>query len=78
MHGRPPRESSRHSVPVVVPGDLPGKAVREERALRPRTDDRHLSTQDVDELWQFVQRQCSQEAADPTDPIVVDDRPSGV
>src|ERR1700721_2865314 len=41
------------------------------RSMWPRSDDRHLAAQHIEELWQFIERRLPQERSDTGNPRVV-------
>ena len=45
------------------------------RCMRPRTNERHLPTQDIEKLWKLIDAGAAQPAAYSRDPLVVADSP---
>src|SRR5258706_3053255 len=71
---RPARYPGPHPVPMgVLVDDVLAQSVAGAHAdrVRPRTDDRHVAAQHVEELGQLVEATLAQEGAEPRDPVVV-------
>src|SRR5687768_13012203 len=75
VHLRPSRDAGLHFVAEHVLRDPVPELLHEEGAFRPRADDRHLTFEDVPELWQLVEVEAAQPAADRRRARVVFARP---
>src|SRR5688572_11982392 len=58
-------------------GDAPGESTRELRALRPRSDETHVSPKDVHELWDLVDSRGAENPSDARHPRVAARRENG-
>src|SRR5688572_9120614 len=75
VHLRPAGDTRLHLVAQHVLRDAVLELLHEEGAFRPRADDRHLTFEDVPELWQLVEVEAAQPAADRRRARVVFARP---
>ena len=73
----PAGDAGSHRVAEVVIGNLAPEFLNEDRTLRSRTHQAHLSLHHVDQLRQLVNAPFPEPAADSGDPGVLHDCPAG-
>src|SRR5579864_5221236 len=72
---RPARDAWLNVMAKIEKRDLLAKAIHEVRPLWSRTHQAHLASENVNQLWQFIQAKRAQYPARRRHPVVVFPRP---
>src|SRR3954470_8291770 len=71
----PSRESAWHTMSIAIAGVELSELLDEVWTFRTRPNQAHVAAQDVEQLWELVQRRLPDDPTDGTDAVVVRDVP---